>query len=93
MAMTQEAAAEIGARALIFLADRPDDVSAFLAETGAAAGDLRAAAEDPSALGFVLAHLARREELAAAFCEAEGLTADELAAAEGALLGQETHWT
>lgn len=92
MSMTRDAAAEIGARALLFLAQRPEDVAAFLAETGAEPSSLRAAAEDPSALGFVLAHLSRREELAEAFCRAEALAPEALAAAESALLGGETHW-
>lgn len=93
MGMTAEAAAETGAQALVFLAERPDDVAAFLAETGADPSDLRAMAEDPAALGFVLAFVARDEERAEAFCRDAALTAEDFAAARATLLGADTHWT
>ena len=93
MQLTKEVAADIGAMGLLFLSERPDDIGAFLAETGASVDDLRASAADPQFLGFVLAHVAGREELAEAFCTAHGVTPEALAAAQAALLGQDAHWT
>ena len=93
MPMTAESAAQMGAKALLFLAEQPDHMGAFLAESGASVDDLRASAADPQILGYVLAHIAAREELAEEFCRGENLGPEELAAAQAALLGQETHWT
>ena len=68
-------------------------MAGFLAESGASVEDLRAAAADPQFLGFVLAHISEREDLAEAFCASAVLTPEALATARAALLGQETHWT
>ncbi|MCI4663205.1 MAG: DUF3572 domain-containing protein [Neomegalonema sp.] len=93
MMMTVDAAAELGSSALLFLAERPDDIGAFLAETGASISDLRGGAEEPQILGFLLAYIAAREELAEAFCVSNNIGPEQLAGAQAALLGQETHWT
>ena len=60
-------------KALGFLAEEPDALSDFLAQSGAAPDELRARAEDPHFLGGVLDFVLADDKLAGRFCEAEGM--------------------
>jgi hypothetical protein len=71
--LSPAAAAEVAVDALIWLAGQPDAFGRFLAETGIDPAALRALAQDPDGLGFVLDFLLRDEALLVAFADASGL--------------------
>ena len=91
--MNSKAAEELARDALIFLSERPEEIGRLLVESGADVGELRARAEDPGFLGFVLDFVMSDEPLAEAFCLGGGLTAETLARARAALPGGDApHW-
>lgn len=93
MAMTGEAGAAVGASALVFLAERPEDFQRFLAISGLDLDAVRARAADPEFLGFVLDFLLSDEALAEGFAAQERLTPEKLHAARAALPGGDApHW-
>jgi hypothetical protein len=71
--MNKNGAAEVATDGLIWLAGRPEDISRFLAATGAEPADLRRRAGEPEFLGFVLDFLLGDEALAREFAGAAGL--------------------
>ncbi len=85
--MTPKAASEIGQSALLLLTGRPEALGRLLAESGLAPAELRGRLADPEFLGFVLDFVRSDEELAEAFCAAENLSPERLAAARAALPG------
>ncbi len=85
--MTPSAAADLACEALIFLADRPEMLGRFLAETGADAATLRQAAADPGTLGFVLDFLLGDEALVREFSAQAGIDPAMPAQARAALPG------
>lgn len=85
--MKPEQAAELGQRALIFLAGEPDALGGFLAASGADASELRARAADPEFLGFVLDYLLQSDALVLAFAQDARMAPELVARARGALPG------
>lgn len=85
--MSLEAAADCGVTALAFLAERPEDFLRFLSATGAEIPEVRARAQDPEFLGFVLDFVLAEEELARGFCETAERSPEDLAQARAALPG------
>lgn len=88
--MTPKAAEEIAQSGLEFLAERPEDLAMFLRESGAEAGDLRAASADPAFLGFVLDFVLADDRRAEAFCAEAGLDPERAARARARLPGGES---
>jgi hypothetical protein len=87
-------AADLAQEALIWLADRPEELGRFLALTGTDPAGLRARADDPALLGAVLDHLLGTDALVLAFA-AEGAVDPALVARARAALpgGDAPHWT
>ena len=71
--MRREFAQEISERALIFLANRPDDIQRFLTASGLDADDLLARSGDSAILSAVLTFLCSDESIAKEFSEEERL--------------------
>ncbi|MBX2855365.1 MAG: DUF3572 domain-containing protein [Rhodobacteraceae bacterium] len=94
MAMEPQAAELLGAQALGFLAERPEEMGRFLTITGVDLDVLRSNAGAPELLAAVLDFLRGDEELASAFCAAAEITPEKLTAARAALPGGDVpHWT
>lgn len=92
--MKQEQAVALAQRALIWLADEPEALGAFLVVSGASPGDLRARAQDPEFLGFLLEHLLQSDALVLAFARDAGVPPDLPARARAALPGGDVpNWT
>ncbi len=92
--MTPEIAATTARDALIWMADRPEALGAFLAAGGLAPGDLRGRADDPEFLGFLLDFLLGDEDLLLAFCAEAGVAPTVPARARAALPGGDApNWT
>ena len=92
--MTQDRAEMIAAKALGWLADNGELVSAFLGATGSNAEDLRAQADEPAFLISILDFLAMNDAWIVAFCDAEDLPYEAPMQARNALPGgTEVHWT
>jgi len=85
--MKHEQAVGIATDALIWLADRPDDLSIFLAAAGAAPSDLRDRAGDPEFLGFLLDFVLQEDARVLAFATDARLPPETLARARSALPG------
>ena len=91
--MKQESAETIALTALGWLAGNDELLPVFLGSTGASAGDLRRAAEDPGFLGAVLDFILMDDAWITAFCDSERLPYDSLLQARHALPGGgEMHW-
>ncbi len=94
MSRSRDEAARLGADALIWLADRPEDAAALLAASGLGPGALRARAGDPAFLGFVLDFVLDDEGRARGFAQAHGLAPDAALRARAALPGGDApDWT
>lgn len=92
--MTETEATTIGGDALVFLAEHPDALVRFFELSGVDPAAVRAQAQDPGFLGFLLDFVRGDETLAAAFCARSGLDGARLAAARQALPGgAEPNWT
>jgi hypothetical protein len=76
--MTKEWAEEIALLAIQFLAQRPEDLGSFLAQTGLGPADLRARVTDPEFLGGLLDHLIGNQELLIAFAASASLKPQEV---------------
>lgn len=85
--MKQELAVDLAQAALVWLADRPEALGAFLATSGAGPDDLRAGAADPEFLGFVLDHLLQSDALVVDFAADAGVPPDRIMRARAALPG------
>jgi len=93
-AMARAEAEALALSALGWMAAQPAIMARFLAETGAAPGDLRAAAADPGFLAAVLDHLLADEASLLACAAALGFRPDRPARARAALPGGNLpHWT
>ncbi|MEM1160832.1 MAG: DUF3572 domain-containing protein [Pseudomonadota bacterium] len=93
-ALSTEHAETLGLQALGWIAGQPDMAEAFLTTSGLAADDMKARATDPEFLGFVLDFLLADEAALVAFCEDQGLPADQpMRARAGLPGGQLPHWT
>lgn len=91
--MKQERAIAIGQKALIWIADDPSLLNAFMTETGLAPADVRTRASEPAFLGFVLAFVLGSDASVLAFADAADLLPEEPARARAALGGSEPNWT
>lgn len=91
----REKAEALAVAALGFLAERPEAVGRWLADSGLGPADLRRAMSEraPDLLAAVLDFLRGDEDLASAFAQERGVTAEELALARAALPGGDNpHW-
>ncbi len=92
--MARETAIRCAADALLWLAERPEEMAGFLGWSGADPAALRARARDPEFLGFVLDYLLLDEDRARAATQDFGLGADALLRARAALPGGDApHWS
>ena len=92
--MNRDAAESLAVEALGWLAGEPDALGAFLAAAGAGPAELRARAQEPEFLGFVLDFLLQDEPLLIAFCDAAGRPYDAPMRARARLPGGEApEWT
>lgn len=89
--LTKETAQDIGARALLFVAEDGARLGRFLAETGLDPQTLRSRARSPEILGAVLGHLMTDESALLAFAANAGFAPEDIARAE-AMLGTATPW-
>jgi hypothetical protein len=85
--MTREQAESVAIRALGFLADDPERIGYFLAQTGINPRSLRQAASDPNFLLGVLDHLAAHEALLCAFAARADMPPEVVAEARNMLAG------
>jgi hypothetical protein len=81
----REHAEALAIRGLAFLAADTERLDRFLALTGLAPGEVRAASERPGFLAGVLQHIMEDDRIALAFATEQSLTANELDAAARAL--------
>ncbi|MBM2577067.1 DUF3572 domain-containing protein [Jannaschia sp. Os4] len=89
----QDRAEMLGLQALGWLAET-DRLGAFAGATGADLDTVRAGAADPAFLGAVLDFVMSDDAAARAFCEENGLAAEDLVRARAALPGGDhVHWT
>ena len=91
--MKPEHAVAIGQDALIWLAGQPEALSALLATTGLAPEDMRARADDPEFLGFVLDFVLGSDATVLEFARAAGLDLTAAARARALLGGATPNWT
>ena len=68
----------IALTALAFLAAVPDDLSRFLAVSGADVPSLRQRVEEPAFLAAILEFILANENLLTEFCESESLPAEDV---------------
>ncbi len=83
--MTIDLAEEIGAQALLFMAEDSGRLGRFLAESGLEPGPLAAQARSPEMLAAVLGHLLSDESSLLAFAANAGLAPEDVVRAEAAL--------
>jgi len=81
------AAEALAVQALTFLAEEPERLGRFLAETGISPQAIRAAAQEPSFLAGVLGYILGDESLLIAFAGEAGVGPPEVARAHTALAG------
>jgi hypothetical protein len=77
-ALTQEAAEGLAIQALTYLVEDPERLSRFLAVTGLAPEQIRAAAREPGFLAGVLEHLSADERLLTDFAGAAKINPAEV---------------
>ncbi len=70
---TREAAETLAVQALAFIAEQPEQLARFLAETGIGPDQIRAAARQPDFLAGVLDHMLGNEALLIAFANSAGI--------------------
>src|SRR5580704_8081882 len=81
------AAEALAVQALTFLANEPERLGRFLAETGISPQAIRAAAQETSFLAGVLGYVLGDEALLVAFAGEAGISPPEVARAHAALAG------
>jgi len=86
---TRQAAEALAIQALAFIAEEPDRLAAFLAETGLTPDRIRESARQPHFLAGVLEHMLTDESLVVAFADSAGINPADIARARGVLGG---HW-
>jgi hypothetical protein len=87
--LTQEAAEALAIQALTFIAGDGERLGRFLAVTGIAPAEIRAASSEPGFLIGVLDHLAADERLLKDFAAEAGVDPSDIGKALAALGG---HW-
>jgi len=94
MRAKEDWAKEIATNAVVWLADQPDRLGAFLGATGAEATDLRAAVTDPSFLGAVLDFILMSDDSVLAFAQDQDLAPEDVQTARSHLPGGDIpNWT
>lgn len=94
MTLTPDAAERLAVSVLGWIAADEDRARAFLAASGAEAEDLRARADDPDFLGFVMDFVTAGDDNILAFAAEAGCRPEDLLAARAALPGGDLpHWT
>ncbi|MCW1956853.1 MAG: DUF3572 domain-containing protein [Roseobacter sp.] len=94
MSVSQDAAEEIGLKALVWLAGNEDLMPVFLGASGADVAAIRQSAADPAFLASVLDFLLMDDAWVMGFCEAKGLAYDRPKQARAALPGgEQVSWT
>ncbi|WP_438990924.1 DUF3572 domain-containing protein [Lentibacter sp.] len=94
MSVSQNAAEDIGLKALIWLAGNEDLMPVFLGASGADVAAIKASAGDPAFLASVLDFLLMDDAWVMGFCEAEGLSYEQPKMARAALPGgEQVSWT
>ncbi len=91
--MRHDQAETLAIQALSWLASDEENLGQFLNVTGAAPGDLRARAQEPEFLGFVLDFIMRDDETILGFCNASGATPEGVQRARSTLGGGLPNWT
>lgn len=91
--MNGERARLVGQDALLFLASRPDLLEACLAQSGLNGAELRARAEDPEFLGFLLDFLLEADETVRDFAAEAGIRPEDVGIARALLGGALPNWT
>jgi len=85
--MPKEVAESLAIQVLTFLADDPERLGRFLAESGIGPGEIRAAAREPGFLRGLIDHLAANERLLTAFAAEAGVDPADIGRAQAALGG------
>lgn len=85
--MTPARARQVAADALLHLAERPDQLLAFLEASGLSPEDLRLRMRSPELCAAVLDHVVQTDATALDFARALGIAPRELMAAQTALAG------
>lgn len=92
--MARAEAEALAARALAWMAEDPDMIGRFLAQSGAGPEDLRSQAGEPEFLGFVLDFLLADESALVAFAGAERIRPELATRARASLPGGDLpEWT
>ena len=85
--MKPQAAEKLGVQALEYLAGEPELLGHFLAQSGADAASLRAAAQDPEFLGFVLDFILLDDATVLALSQIAACAPEDIARARAHLPG------
>ena len=88
--MSEENAHDLAARALIFIAQEPDRIGRFLAQSGVGPSEIRTRTRDPAFLGGVLDHLLSDEPLLLDFTDWAEIDAADVGVSRRCLPGGET---
>ena len=92
--MNKELAKESAIAALTWLAQNPNDLSAFLTASGATFDDLRVRSKEPEFLGFVLDFFMASDELIISLSDELKIPPTELSLARALLPGGDLpNWT
>jgi hypothetical protein len=83
----RSAAIALAREALLYVTERPEEMAGFLGWSGVAPSALRARADDPEFLGFVLDFILLDEARSRDFVEGEGMRPDAARRARAALPG------
>lgn len=77
--MDDTGARELAAKALIFIAQDPERIGAFLAQSGVGPAEIRSRTQDPAFLGGILDHLLANEPMLLDFADWAGVEAYRIA--------------
>ena len=91
--MKHEQAIAVGQHALIWLAADPDTLTTLLTTTGLTPEAIRARADEPAFLGFVLDFVLASDASVLAFAAEAGIAPEAPARARPVLGGGDRHWT
>lgn len=88
--MNDSGASDLAAKALIFIAQEPDRIGRFLAQSGIGPADIRTRTQDPAFLGGILDHLLSDEAMLLEFAEWAGVEAASVSMLRRQLPGGDT---
>ncbi len=87
--MDEASARELAGKALIFIAQEPDRIGRFLAQSGIGPAEIRARTQDPAFLGGILDHLLSDESMLVDFADWAGVEASFVGESRRCLPGGE----